>query len=898
MNVLSKITVNSLKKNKTRTIVTIIGIILSTAMICAVTTFASSLLNYGKECAIFTEGNWHTRELNADYKTYEDLAKDEAVENTTYLQQIGYSDNEKTSTETKPYIYVVGAKKDAEDFLPIHVTSGKYPANSSEIILPKHLYTDGGVKHEIGDTITLDLGKRMLNGDSLPQSEPCTTYTDQGLAPNGEVLEKQETREYKVVGFYERFSNSIEDFQAPGYTAITIADSNPSQDYKYDVYVCLNNPKDTQEFIDNNNLSSDVNTELLMFSGVFMVESILQMLYALAAIIILLIMLGSIALIYNAFSISVSERTKQFGLLSSVGATKKQIRHMVLFEAFSVSAIGIPLGIIFGIAGIGVTLLLIGSTFSSMGVPVELTLSVSPASVIIAIIIALITVYVSVWVPSKRATKTSAIDAIRQSADITTKGKNIRTSKLVSKLFGVPGVIADKHYKRNRKKYRTTVLSLFLSIVLFVSASAFTEYLMGTVMDTSHVTSCELGISVDPSLFTKTSPKMLCKQMKSANGVTDIAYTQSLYLPVQIDTKYLSDEGAQYVEEMRSENSDFDLSLEIKFVDDDSYKALLKKHGLSEQIYMNPENPVGIAVDGVPMYNPETNRQEKVYLLNGDSFELSVQSEKEVPGYFCMGEEKDDNGNTVIIYQKNPTQKVEGEDRLYFSHNEVYKMNNLKIGKVIDEIPFFMGDVNSTSLIYPYSLADSVIEDFVGSNVNFNYYVKSDNHTESSNKIEAILVDNDIKSSYITDYAQIEETRRNSVAIINIFAYGFVILISLIAVANVFNTISTNVSLRRKEFAILKSIGMTRKDFNKMMNFECLLYGSRALIYGLPVSVLVTYLIYRSVAQSVDMAFHLPWGAIGIAVLSVFLVVFVTMLYSMRKIKKDNPIDALKNENI
>ena len=146
-------------------------------------------------------------------------------------------------------------------------------------------------------------------------------------------------------------------------------------------------------------------------------------------------------------------------------------------------------------------------------------------------------------------------------------------------------IIADKHYKRNRKKYRTTVLSLFLSIVLFVSASAFTEYLMGTVMDTSHVTSCELGVSVDPGLFTKTSPKMLCKQMKSANGVTDIAYTQSLYLPVQIDTKYLSDEGAQYVDEMMSENSDFDLSLEIKFVDDDSYKALLKKHGLSEQSF-------------------------------------------------------------------------------------------------------------------------------------------------------------------------------------------------------------------------------------------------------------------------------------------------------------------------
>jgi putative ABC transport system permease protein len=136
------------------------------------------------------------------------------------------------------------------------------------------------------------------------------------------------------------------------------------------------------------------------------------------------------------------------------------------------------------------------------------------------------------------------------------------------------------------------------------------------------------------------------------------------------------------------------------------------------------------------------------------------------------------------------------------------------------------------------------------------------------------------------------------ITVINVFAYGFIILISLIAATNVFNTVSTGISLRRREFAMLKSVGMTSKGFNKMMNYECLLYGAKALLFGLPTSFIITYLIYFFVSHGAEISFVLPWSAIGIAVFSVFAVVFATMMYSMSKIKKDNPIDALKNENL
>ena len=176
--------------------------------------------------------------------------------------------------------------------------------------------------------------------------------------------------------------------------------------------------------------------------------------------------------------------------------------------------------------------------------------------------------------------------------------------------------------------------------------------------------------------------------------------------------------------------------------------------------------------------------------------------------------------------------------------------------------------------------------------------MKSENPSESRNEVKTLLSDRGINTNNFNDYAEAEEENRNIVTLIQVFAYGFIILISLIAAANVFNTISTNISLRRREFAMLKSVGMTSKGFNRMMNFECLLYGSLALLYGLPASAGVTYLIYMAMAAGYDAGFRLPWTAIGIAVLSVFLVVFVTMMYSMSKIKKDNPIDALKNENL
>ncbi len=900
MNVFRKVTVQSLLKNKTRTVVTIIGIILSAAMICAVTTFSSSFMNYARETTLYTEGNWHGYARSVSYETYEQLHSAQETEHTVYLQRLGYSYAENCENEFKPYIYLLGTGAQAEDVLPIHITAGRYPTSPEEILLPVHLYTNGGVKYAIGDTLTLPLGQRMLDGFPMGQEHPCYIYQYGDEVPNGEVLEVRESRTYQVVGFYERLSWRIEERTAPGYTALTVADRKTVPGNSYDVFFRMEDPKEIYSFMEQAGLNGTTNPDLLMYSGSFRFDTFSSVLYSLATIVTLLIMFGSVALIYNAFSISVSERTKQFGLLSSLGATKKQLRRMVFFEAFAVSTVGIPLGVLAGVGGIGITLLFVGDKFRSMGFPIDMHLSVSSAAILIAVVVALITVLISAWIPSRRATKVSAVEAIRLNVDVKNT-KPVRTPKLTYRLFGLPGVLAHKHYKRNSKKYRTTVLSLFMSIVLFVSASAFTDYLSELAFTGFRSVGYDLRFSASGSDFQKLSPHELLNRMTAAKSVTEGSCSQERSITLQPDTELLTKKGISLLEQNKDPSdvqTAHSFNLYILFVDDAAFSKLLKEQDLDPQPYFNTEKPAALAIDGVTLFNLNSQKYETTNFFAKDSFSVAAKKERHIQGYYCDGETQDANGNPMMLYVKRQGFQGDGPDRMLLPLQEGYLHTTLQVGDVIYEKPYFLRDNGSIRFVYPLSLAENVLADFYPEENHYYFMFNSKNHTESYTALQSILIDNDLNAKDLQNVAEEEESDRNIITIIRVFSYGFIVLISLIAAANVFNTVSTNIILRRREFAMLRSVGMTQKDFHKMMLFECLLYGSRALLYGLPVACGVTYLIYLSVTEGYETAFHLPWTAIGIAALSVFLVVAATMMYSMKKVKNDNPIDALKNENL
>ena len=889
MNIFNKVTLKSLQKNRVRTGVTIIGIALSAAMICAVTTSVASFQNFLLQNYIYSDGSWHGCTI-ADSGTLKKIRDSDRVSAVVSGQYLGYAKAEGCTNPDKPYLYLMGASDGFSEMMPVHITAGRYPQSQSEILLPNHLKSNGGVSYALGEQISLSVGDRISGGEPLYQQNPFLWQKgENGKASDvpAETLKVRETRTFTIVGFYER--PSFEARSAPGYTAITLPDPTAAAS-RYEIYFQTKVPNDVYSFMESLSLSGDTNTDVLMFMGISRYSAFYSVLYGLAAIVMLLIVFGSVSLIYNAFSISVSERTKQFGLLSSIGATRRQLRKSVFFEAFAVSLIGIPLGILVGIVGIGVTLLLIGDRFVSIGssLVIPMRICVSPLSVALAVLLSLVTVLISAWIPSKRAMKITAVEAIRQSKDIKSNGSGKTTSKLTYKLFGLPGVLASKYFKRSRRKYRATIVSLFMSVVLFVSASAFTGYLTESVQGSFATADYDLRY-IHTALEEK-SPDQVLELLRSAKAVTGGCYVSEYDTNGVLSREDLSSSLPDIIaSNLTGKNPE--MNFPVYFMDDASFRALLQENGLSEEGYFDTSAPQGVVYDTYQGFDTGEGRVISARLFQNRPSQIRRITYKQIEGYYYSYRDVDESGKPIAIYQNSDT-----EEELKISINEAQiEQTPLKIGAVIEQNPIFYKEGSGLNVIYPYSARRAVMGE--EENGVICYYTSSD-HRQSYDEAKTLLEGNGLDSLLLTDAGAQAESDRNIIMIINVFAYGFIVLISLIAAANVFNTISTNIALRRREFAMLKSVGMTRGGFNRMMNYECILYGSRALLYGLPVSIGITWLIYRSVQQGFEIGFHLPWAAIGISVASVFLVVFTTMMYAMRKIKKDNPIDALKNENL
>lgn len=923
MNIFHKVTLKTMKSTRTRTIVTIIGVILSAAMFTAVTTFCSSLLNFLMRTTIYSGGDYHLAVYDIPFSLLEELRQDENTVQTAAMQYVGYADA-KNDNEYKPYFYVGAADETMLSSMPVHLTSGRLPQNDNEIILPEHYYSFGGENYSVGDTLLLGLGDREDGGFILNQYNPYEPAEEGGH----EHLTVREKRAYTVVGIYER--PSFENYSAPGYTALTFQ-SDGADSGTFSVYLKLDKVSASyiEEYIQVHGLDeygTQVNWELLAFSGVFEFGNWGTMVYSLGTVFIFLILLGSVSLIYSAFSISVSERTRQFGLLSSVGATKRQIKSSMRFEAAVVSAIGIPLGIIVGIVGMWITFICIGGRFNTVfSSPYSVTLHVSWISILLAAVIALVTVFISAWIPCRRATRITAIDAIRQSKDIKATNKQVKTSKLTYKLFGLSGMLAKKYFKRSRKKYRATVISLTLSIILFISASSFCMYLTTSVeegLQTANYDVRYVSDLDDMELWRDTNKvNKLLSDLSNTEGVEEVTY--SVYHPdifYALD-KDLTQEYKSFLQKVSEMNrqTDFDIWGNFYYIDDASYERLVEKYNLDRAVYLDSDSPPAIVVNhesntvyysdsGINVANRVTYNYD-IFEENASQLIFSKGSEY-ITGYVAFHTEVDQATGQLVEYYypegEEPEMDEEGNyiiaDNVISRPVESYTM---ELGAKIPEAPLGVDSSGEyIEIIYPMRYAtkmfDASSSDYKSLTVTSEVFFKSNDHEAMVKNISSVFELNDFSGnqSHFYDQKEQEEMERNFVVIVNVFSYGFIILISLIAAANVFNTISTNVSLRRRDFAMLRSVGMTRRGMNRMMNYECLLYGAKALIYGLPPSLIITFIIYRIIQDTVVTGFVLPWLQIAIAVISVFAVVGASMLYAMRKIKKDNPIDALKDENI
>lgn len=856
MDILKKFTKKNLKLNKKRTIVTIIGIMLSTALICAVAGMVSSTQKTLANAMRADHGNYHMRFENVPAEELKFIEENVNVESYFLTKNVGYAKLDGSINSGKPYLFLMEFDRNALQNSSFKIVEGRLPENENEVVISQHIIDNGGVELKVGDTLSLDVGTRRLvdDGSVLSQSNPYLGEEESQEENLQEEITDTINKTYTIVGIIERPSYELEDYQAPGYTIITYSDNINNTDVA-NISVLFNNVGDYEETTEQivNTVKEDTGVDISTVANVNVIrfdgglsENTMNVLYGIAGVIIVIIVVSSVFVIRNSFAISVAEKTKQYGMLASVGATKKQIRKTVLLEGTYIGAIAIPLGILCGIIAIVVLLWIVNYLIGDMMDGVVFIYNVPLLPILLSIVISAITIYLSCIIPAIRASRISPIEAIRGNEDIKIKAKKIKTSKLTKKIFGIGGVIASKNLKRNKKKYRTTVISLVVSIAIFISLSSFLDY--GKRAVGLYYTDMKYNVDVyngDIELY---------NEIAQLNNIDDYSYSFTTSAIIDIE-KYGSEYGKEisninrtYYEEAERETEYQDTIAVIMF-NNNYFKKFIKELGLNENDYKN------------------------IAILEDDEFEYNEDGTSVLRNYYNIKE-----GEIITI-------NLNGEER------------QVTIAKRSDQRPMgFEGSYATGGWIF---VSEDFMEDKENEVITTGMYINSSDASQLERDINNIIADNDsYKNVHITNLAEFADQERRILLLVSIFLYGFITVITLIGVTNIFNTITTNMILRSKEFANLKSIGMTTKEFNKMIRLESLLYGLKSLLIGIPIGLFGSFCIYQAFKNSVDFGYMIPWVSILISIIFVFIIVGATMKYSLSKINKQNIIETIRQDNI
>lgn len=878
MNIVNVLTLRHLKLNKRRTLITIIGVALSVCMITAVATFTASFLDLLQRTTIDDTGFWH---IGYDRLTYEEASrvaeamKENKVSYVSTEGSVGYALLPGSRNENKPYLFIQAVDQTGFDTFNYKLIEGRFPQNSGEVVISSHIEENGGVVYKIGDVLTLDIGKRYF--DNFYHMDQTTSYIEPGKDSAGETLKHLFTKEFTVTGIMER--PKTEPYWAPGYTVVTFLDQDLSlEESSLNVYGAYKNVP--RSIYKKGGLIAEkagidpsrtlYNTSLLRYHLIVSEDWILGTLYGLIGFVIFLIMVGSVSLIYNAFAISISERSRHLGMLASVGATKKQKKNSVYFEGFFVGIMAIPIGLFFGTIGIGVTLKLVSPLINGMISDIQqFRLVVSPYAILVSILLSAVTIYGSVWVPAKRASRISPIDAIRQTKDVKLTGKKLRTLGITKVLFGFEAELALKNLKRNNKRYKATVISLVLSIVLFLSVSSF-SLMSGRSADMA-TNNYAYDVSVD--VYSGDSDEAVLsffQGIKGLDGITMSMIQRSMYAKIKAteelltpDIKNVFDTGYYpyvefYEDEQGESHTEIYFSVNIYSMEEEAFQNYTRKIGVDPEGLKDVQNP-------------------KAILINTTDVKLENQ------------------------YVRTDYLNVKKGDTLELIHNGTDLVSDISIYAITEETPFgkdIQRYPNPVTLYVSEEVFESFLSRYKGEIYSYReLQIKTDQSEKLVKDIYEYQKQTSIGNIGVYDVNSGYQEQRRFLTFVYVFFYGFVALITAICVANILNTVSTGISLRKREFGMMRSVGMTPKGFYKMIYYESIFYGLKALLYGLPLSYLMMRILYKIMRDAFMFGFVIPWGSVIAAVVAVFIIVSATMLYSGAKLRKENIMDMIRTEN-
>lgn len=845
MNILTKLTKESLLLNKKRTIGTIIGIILSVSLICAVSSMVTSFRQTLVENAISETGYYHIELSELKEKDLSKFERNKDIKEIHKMYNLGYA-NVVINNNDFPYLKVNSLSIDEYKNLSYNLLDGSLPRNEKEIVISEKFKIKSDYK--IGDTITLDVGERKTSdGYTLNDNNP---YSEE----NKEIIVNSKKRTYKIVGIVTK-TNPDTDFYA-----LTTNEKSAVMS----AYISLKKPRDyKQSFVEMLGASSykeikeqkiegldfsyQLNNELLRWEAFSFSDSTLNMLFAVASVVVVIIIFTSVFCIRNSFAISTTEKMKMYGMLASIGATKKQIKKSVLTEGFILGLIAIPIGIVLGTFAVFILIKVVSLLLGNFLFPnIEgLVYKISLFPILISVFLGYITIYFSSLSSAKKAAKVSPIDNLRNTNEVKIESKKLHVPKFITKIFKIGGVIAYKNLKRSKKKYRTTVISLTISIFVFISMSAFLNE--GFEKAGKYYTDFDYNgyMNLTPEIETEKIDKITNSDYVDESY---LLYSADFNLKIQDFSKinpFEDDENLIYCEKVdNNECKNKYVMLHVLLYDDEDFKAYIEKiDGNYEKL-----KDKGIMVDTYQYYS---KKKEKFIMDRRYTYK------------------KGDKIHSEFMYNKGTV--------------------NFEIGEVTDIRPYGLENTY-------YSGGYIILNTKYFSNIEKSPYRLLLNSSNPEKLGEEI---NTIDEEFVFINLDLEaKGEKAMILVVSIFLYGFIAVITLIGITNIFNTITSNMELRQKEFAMLKSIGMTKKEFNHMINLETLFYSTKSLIYGIIFGIIGSLLVHKAFASDLETTFKLPINAIIISIVFVFILVYVIMRYSINKINKQNTIETIRKENI
>lgn len=948
MNLMKTLTLKNLKLNRKRTIVTIVGIILATALLSALVTLVSSfqysMIEYQKQ----KDGDFHVKFSGVKMSELSEFKNNRNIESTFETMGMGFAKLDGCKNEDKPYAYVMATDEAGFEKGCFNLIEGRMAKNEDEIVIPRHLRTNGRIDIKVGDEITLDIGKRY---DSSTES---VIWENIAYEHEAETLTDTVTKRYKVVGIMERPGYGMEDYSAAGYTFVTYSNELAAIDngtksevneadttltvYSRYTQKALRNKDavtadiigvDEKLFAKANNSSVEMSAEesdrflkemenakydiyinrfLISYECVFPIDGTFKALFTVATVVALIIILTSVYCIKNSFNISITEKIRQYGMLASVGATRRQIKSSVKTEAAMLGVVGIPVGTMSGILA-SLILVKVVNALSAGWLNFALSFHTSLPALILAVILSIATIYFSATGSARRAAKVTPLEAIRNTKEIKIKSAKLKTPAIIGRIWGIGGVISYKNIKRNNKKYRTTVTSIVICSVTFIVISYFMSMAF-SVVGMSYA-AADYNIGINMSCKKDIDIEKFSKLLSGIEGAED--YLVGAGYDFDVDKPKYTKEYGEYCRQLYDDSEDVSQMFLITVLDDKSYDKYASDAGIKNAA----AGAILVNKCTFDVYNEKSSKYVKkemeLYKYKaGDTIECgyNVYDDASSDDNAAEGdtESSTDDNNAVEGGTEISTEDNSGYVDEETINNGVRKTVDVTIAGVTDKVPIGYKGYSNTLLFMNQKGFESLWGDGKNGNeikpgyASYSAYVVAENADEYQDTFEKETEGNPEYSQisfYVSNLDKQMRDEKSLFTLLGVFAYGLIVVIALIGITNIINTLSTGMELRSREFATLRSIGMTNKQFAGMVRLESVFISVKALVIGVPLGILISYLLCVMMNRMDDaIIYEPPYKAIILCIVVVIMLIYAIMKLSMTKLRHNNIIETIKNENL